>query len=58
MNRNSSKIINSNTYSLAAQQRCGASLSAGDWWDDVGKFRQNHAGLSADVILTTGGVSV
>jgi molybdopterin molybdotransferase len=57
----SSKIINSNTYSLAAQvKECGAlplmlGIARDDKREILAKITQ---GLSADVILTTGGVSV
>jgi molybdenum cofactor synthesis domain len=57
----SSKIINSNTYSLAAQvKECGASpLMLGIARDDKREILTKITqGLSADVILTTGGVSV
>jgi len=59
--KNSSKIINSNTYSLAAQvKECGAlprmlGITRDDKREIAAKITQ---GLSADVILTTGGVSV
>ncbi|WAC07480.1 MAG: molybdopterin molybdotransferase MoeA [Thermodesulfobacteriota bacterium] len=57
----SSKIINSNTYSLAAQvKECGAvplmlGIARDDKREILAKITQ---GLSADVMLTTGGVSV
>ena len=57
----SSKIINSNTYSLAALvKECGAlplmlGIARDDKREILAKITQ---GLSADVILTTGGVSV
>ncbi|MBN2467315.1 MAG: molybdopterin molybdotransferase MoeA [Deltaproteobacteria bacterium] len=59
--RDPSKIINSNTYSISAQVlECGAvPVALGIARDDkqtlVEKLRM---GLSADVIITTGGVSV
>jgi len=59
--RDSSKIINSNTYSLAAQvKECGAlplmlGIARDDKKEILTKIMQ---GCSADVILTTGGVSV
>ena len=57
----SSKIINSNTYSLAAQvKECGAApLMLGIARDDKKEIvKKILQGLSANVILTTGGVSV
>ena len=56
-----SKIINSNSYSLAALvKECGAlPIMLGIAHDDKGEIKANiKQGLSADVLLTTGGVSV
>lgn len=56
-----SKIVNSNTYSIASQIReCGAvpmmlGIARDERTELAAKLRQ---GLSADVIITTGGVSV
>jgi len=55
------KVVCSNTYSLAAQvQECGGiPLSLGTASDDAADQREKiSAGLRADVILTSGGVSV
>lgn len=55
------KVVCSNTYSLAAQvQDCGAiALSLGTASDNGADQREKiSAGLRADVILTSGGVSV
>jgi len=56
-----SKIVNSNTYSIASQiKECGAipmmlGIARDERTEITAKLRQ---GLSADVIVTTGGVSV
>jgi molybdopterin molybdotransferase len=56
-----SKIVNSNTYSIASQVReCGATpmmlgIARDERTELAAKLKQ---GLSADVIITTGGVSV
>lgn len=59
--RDSSKLVDSNTYSIAAQvKECGAlSLVLGIARDEKAELvKKLHEGLTADVVITTGGISV